>query len=230
MSFKPLPVLAALVLAPALGSAGAATVTASFDFTLSGNANVPTMTLLNSSTGDFRITGFSLTVGHAQRGWDFVQNLTGPAGGSATLNSPDALDGNARSDVIDIDFGGFDPTLQASWTADLDGVNSNTTYNYRNSLFNNGTQPNAVLTVDFEAFGATLAGVSPFSLGFALPDNASSTLTSYSFSDLREFSIGNGSNDVPEPGVLSLVLAGLLGLHWSTQRRRMPAPARRAMA
>lgn len=206
----------AVVTATATASAGAATVSAGFEFTLSGSTNVPTMTLVNTSTSDFRIVGFSLTAGHTGRSWDYVQSLVAPAGGGATLNSPDTINGGLWSTAIDIDFSGFGPAGTASWRADLDDLGAHQTRDYRNSLFNNGSEPNALLTVAFEAFGTAPGGIAPFSLGFALPDGTPG-LSSYSFTDARSFSSGT---PVPEPGVLPLVAAGLLGLQWTARRRR----------
>lgn len=210
-------VIAACAAACVLAPAHAAAVNAGFSFTLSGNTNVPTMTLVNTSDADFRITGFSLTAGRTDRGWDYVQQLAGPAGGTATLLSPDADDGSLRSYTIEIGFSGFGAGAQASWVADLDTATTNFTADYRNSLFNNGTQPNATLIVDFEALvdGLTQA---PFSIGFDLPDGSGSA-SSYTFSGQRSFTLDGPTPAVPEPGALGLAATGLLGL-WLVRRRR----------
>lgn len=210
-------VIAACAAACLAAPAHAAAVNASFSFTLSGNTNVPTMTLVNTSDAGFRITGFSLTAGRTDRGWDYVQDLTAPAGGTATLLSPDAVNNGLRSYTIAIGFSDFGAGAQAGWEADLDGVSTNVTTNYRDSLFNNGAAPNATLNVAFEALvdGLTQA---PFSIGFDLPDGSSSA-SSYTFSGQRSFTLDGPTPTVPEPGALSLAATGLLGL-WLMRRRR----------
>ena len=58
--------------------------------------------------------------------------------------------GNVRSDAIDVDFTvGLAPGGAFQFFTDLDIDSRNTTSDFRSILFNNGSSPNAVLTVSF---------------------------------------------------------------------------------
>ncbi|WP_425404390.1 VPLPA-CTERM sorting domain-containing protein [Hwanghaeella sp.] len=209
MKFK--AVLAALTLgAMASLPAQAAVVTPplGFDLTLSGNTNVPTFTLVNTSAAGQQLTGFTFTIGNVSRHFDFVNSLSNPAGGTSTLNSPDSVDNGARSDTIDLTFTGFDAGESVSFAADVDlDPSFNSTQDYRNVFFNNGTALNSVATAFF-AFGT--------SVSLTLPDNPVNQ-SSYSFS------ASNGVSAVPLPAALPLLVAGLAGLGILSRRRKTAA-------
>lgn len=205
------------------GAADALTVTAAFELTLSGNTNVPTMTLVNTGDAGFRITGFGLSAGPTNRGWDYVQSLVAPAGGTATLLAPDDANNGARAYAIEIGFTDFDATEQASWIADLDTDTGNLTLDYRTTLFNNGSAPNAALSVAFESLVPGLS-VAPFAISFDLPDGTAGQ-SAYVFSGLRSFELPDptgpgGSAAVPVPAAAPLLIAAMAGLAAVARRSR----------
>ncbi|MEM9839827.1 MAG: hypothetical protein AAF830_11850 [Pseudomonadota bacterium] len=119
----------------------------SFDFTISGNTNVPTVNVENTSTNGDTMVKFLLTIGDDSFNFDFVNALS-VSENSATLNSPDTLNGSARSTFVDIDVMlGMGGTLQ--FNTDVDPGNGNIVVDYRDILFNNGVAANAIATAFF---------------------------------------------------------------------------------
>ena len=112
------------------------------------DTNTPTLQLTNQSTGTLAITGFELTIGDDAFNFDGVTDISAPAGTNVTVASPDTNDaGGERSDIIRLDFTGFDPGETVTFVIDVDRDSNNTTEDYRDVLFNNGEAPNAVATV-----------------------------------------------------------------------------------
>lgn len=148
-------ILAAAIAAGAIaGMSQAANATAiGYSLTISGNVNVPTYTLTNTSITAL-ITSFSFTVGHSGRNFDYVQAIVAPAGGTANLIVGDTSNGGTRTTSFQIDYTGFDPSEFASNNTDVD--TGNVALDYRNTFFNNGSEPNSVISVDFST-GQTLS-------------------------------------------------------------------------
>ncbi len=170
-----------------------------FQVTLNGNINDPTITVVNQSDTEL-ITNFMMTIGDTSFNWDAVVNVVNPAGGASVLNMPDAnTSGGSRSNVIDIDFSGFDPLEFASFDGDVDKDNSDTSEDFREVLFNNGAAPNSHVMVSFS---------NGLSLDLELPDSTPG-LTSYTFS---------ASQDIPVPAGAALMFGGLVGLTWLRRR------------
>jgi hypothetical protein len=192
--------LAAMALGGAVfaGTAAHASVIG-FQITLDGDVNIPTITLVNQSDTAL-ITNFMMTIGNTAYNWDAVVNVVNPAGGGSILNMPDNnLSGGARSNVIDIDFSGFDPTEFSSFDGDVDIDSSDTSEDFRTVLFNNGGAANSHVLVSFS---------NGTSLGLDLSDGTPG-LTSYTFS---------ASQDVPVPAGAAMMIGGLAGLTWLRRR------------
>lgn len=188
-----------VVCAGMLAGASANAGVIGFQVTLDGDINVPTITLVNQSD-TASITNFMMTIGNTGFNWDAVINVVNPAGGGSVLNMPDSdTSGGARSNVIDIDFSGFNPLLFASFDGDVDIDSADTSEDFRAVLFNNGGAPNSHVLVSFS---------NGLSLGLDLPDGPSG-LTSYTFS---------ASQDVPVPAGAALMFGGLVGLTWLRRR------------
>ncbi len=188
--------------------AGAEAATVGATLVISGNTNVPTFALTNDSAAA-RLERFTFTIGHASRGFDYVQQLTAPTGGTATLNSPDDVNNFERSQIIDIAFTGFSAGDTISFVADVDNETANATLDYRNTFFNNGTQANAVFTAFFGG-GEVLS--------LTLPDQTAGR-TSYSFS-LSGPAAGTPT-PVPAPAAAPLLVAALGALAVARRRRRI---------
>lgn len=168
-----------------------AATTTGYSFLISGNANVPTVQLTNTST-NADITGFSMTIGNTAYNFDAAYHEVLGSVGSFTRISPDTNDGGGvRSDVAAYSFTGFNPGEMFQFQVDVDRDSSNTSEQYYNVLFNNGTAPNSLLVVSFSN-NMTLRGI--------LPDYSAGP---HAFSQ---------STAVPLPGALVLLGSGLAGL------------------
>lgn len=164
----------------------------SYEMLFSGSANVPTVKLTNTSTLE-QITEFTLTIGNTGYNFDALYQVVHNVGGY-TLLSPDSNSGGgARSNVDHVTFTGFDPNEYFQFGTDIDIDNSDTGEDYRTVMFNNGSNPNAVLTVKFSN-GETLTQT--------LPDAPASNTT---------FLLTQVS-PVPEPTTVFLLSLSLLGI------------------
>lgn len=210
--------IGALALALALaapGVAAAGTITAGWSLTISGNTNVPTFTLQNTSGAGVLLTQFSITIGDTSRHFDLNDSVltSPPAGGTMSLAPGFGVSAPNRADEAILTFTGFDPGDVAVWTLDLDlDPASNSVQNYRTVMFNNGAAPNAVGTATFVS--AQFKG--PVVVGLTLPDGAT-TDTSYTFTASQEVAVPLAA--VPVPPALPL-LAAALGLFGVVARRR----------
>ena len=76
--------------------------------------------------------------------------MTGGAGSTFNLVSPDSVDGAVRSDVLSFTFTGFDPGDRFNSDVDIDPDSGDSACcNLSGVLFNNGAAENAVVTVRF---------------------------------------------------------------------------------
>ena len=133
-------------------SALAAAPNASFIVEFSGNANTPTVKVINKSRDP--ITRVELTIGNTAKNFDTSHTIPAridpPSGGTATLDS-----GDRRRNMIGFavtDFG-YNEDLEFGIDIDRDASPQDTGEDYRKVLFNNGTggANNAILTVTTSA-------------------------------------------------------------------------------
>lgn len=137
---------AAIVLGLCTITGEAATNDLRFKVQISGDGNVPRLTVWNLSR-NLRITRFQMTIGDTTKSFDSASNFSASPGVSATVSSPDTINGGARSPSLNITVSGFEPARYFSADVDFDGAASDTVENFRTTLFNNGASPNAVITV-----------------------------------------------------------------------------------
>lgn len=197
--FKQLSLAAALGLFA--GTANATTV--GFDLVISGSNNVPTFTITNQSDAGITLDTFNITIGLLSRNFDYIRNVAAPAGGTANVTNGDATNGGTRFDFLEIDYTDFDMGETVSFIADIDQDTGNTTRNYENTLFNNGTAPNSVATATFS---------NNFVLQLTL-DDRSTTPTSHLFSAREDIT------PVPLPAGLPLLLTGLGAFAFARRRK-----------
>ena len=199
---------AALAAAATLAAGAANALTIGFSLMLSGDANVPTFALTNTSTRA-AIESFDFTIGDVTRNFDAVTLLEAPAGGTSALLFGSATQGGSsatggRTDNFTIGFTGFAPGLTSRFTTDVDRDDVNSLENYRVRFFNNGEAPNSVITVLYDT-GSILT--------LALPDQTTQ-LTSFTFAQSVEVA------PIPLPAGLSLLGGALFGLVVASRRRR----------
>ena len=201
---RPLAALGLLLLPAAAAEAGFVGYSLTISNSSANGANVPEFSLTNDAASTETITGFQFTIGQTNRNFDSA-NVIGGSDPSivSMLQSPDTLNGFARSDVIDYRFLNFSAGRTFAFNTDLDIDNQNSVENFRSVFFNNGAAPNSVITVDFSDGTRLVSDL--------LPD-ANGNLTSFTFSDSANLAA------VPEPGSLSLF--GLLALGGVAARSR----------
>ncbi len=138
------------------------------------------------------LEALSLTIGDTAFHYDAAVVLPGAPGN--VLISPDGADGGARSDVLEFSLQGFNPSDVFSVSVDIDpDAGDDACCDIAGVLFDNGAAPNAQLSLTFS---------NGFVLGYTLT-NASAACTP---EDPCTFAT---SFDVPEPGLLGLLAAGL---------------------
>lgn len=178
----------------------------SFDLQIA-NPSTAIFRLTNTSTSA-QITGFSATIGDTGKNFDLVNNINAFADPGLdlawTLNSPDTLQDNVRSDIVSWSLTGFDPGDRFDFNADIDDdIIGNTPESFDQILFNNGVLPNSVITVWFADGGIT------GSISMALPDATSAARYDYS-----------AAGQIPEPATLFLVALGMAGIGLRGRRKK----------
>ena len=186
-------------------SAPALAATVGFGLTLSGDPNIPTFTLTNTSTAA-DLTSFAFTIGDTSRNFDQIYTVNTPAGSTGTLTFGDASQGGVRTDSFTISFTGLGVSQIANWRVDVDLDNLDTVENFSTVFFDNGTLPNSVVTVGFSTGDF---------IDFTLPDGSS----------LYSYSASKPVDVIPVPAALPL-LAGGLGLMGLMSWRRRPVNSR----
>lgn len=205
MRYRPfLRLAAAGIAALGLAAASHAQVTG-YTLVISSNANVPTLQLTNNADPSITLTGVTLTIGNTAYNYDAAYNeVVGATGIAFTRLSPDNIDsGSARADFVQYSFTGFDAGETFQFDVDVDIDSANTTEDYRVILFNNGTAPNAQLTVNFSNGGVLTQTL----------EDQSPNATSFTFSQTTGLA-------APEPGTLALLGLGALPIAGAVIRRR----------
>jgi hypothetical protein len=191
-----------IILASALAAVStcAVAITVSFDLQIA-NPSTAIFRLTNTSSSA-EITGFSATIGDTTKNFDLVNNIAAYTDTGSTLawtlNSPDLLQDNVRSDVVDWTLTGFDPGDRFDFNVDIDDdMLGNTNEVFNQVFFNNGMSPNSVITVWFTDGGAT------GSISMTLPDDSTPNKARYDYS---------GTGQIPEPPTLLLLAIGMAGI------------------
>ncbi len=129
------------------------------DITNNLNFNAPIFNLTNIGTAE--ITNFSLTIGDTRYNYDAFAYITSDS--AYTLLSPDTVNANVRSNIMEISFDdmAMGDVFRANVDIDPDPSSGlSVQVDAREVLFNNNGRPNAVVTVDFDN-GETLTGTLP---------------------------------------------------------------------
>ena len=166
-----------------------------YSLQFSGDHNVPTIRLANTSD-TASIDRLVLTIGDTSYNYDGVRNEIGSPGVGYSLITPDRNTGGAvRSNWTEYTFSGLTPGRYFQFDDDVDPDAANVIVDYRQILFDlNGANSadNALVTVDFSD-GDQLSG--------NLPDFPTSPQDTYVF-----------AQSTPEPATLALLAIGALGL------------------
>jgi hypothetical protein len=196
--------------------------------------DMPYLQLMNTSPpgSPAEIVRFSLTIGdlmNNQHHFDWARVIDQSPGITWQFVMPDAVNGNVRSDAIDIVFTGFTPGKLVRFQTDIDNDQGNVDIftDFRQILFDLGgsnKSDNALTSVHFEEPGLPRAVVSDF-----LPDFAQLGPTNLGFRLLSEcgpesvqpFEAGGAGFIIPEPGTIGLLACGLIALGCVAHRRRV---------
>jgi hypothetical protein len=194
--------------------------------------DMPYLQLMNTSpTPGAEITRFSLTIGDLMNNmhhFDWAKIIDHSPGITWKFVMPDEVNGNLRSDAIDIEFTGFTPGKLIRFQTDIDNDQGNVDLftDFRQVLFDLGgsnMSDNAVATAHFNA-----PGLLPGVIARQLPDFAQVGPTNLGFRLLSEcgpesvqpFVDVTVGQLVPEPGSLGLLACGLVVLGCMLRRRR----------
>lgn len=199
MTFKNILAAAGVTVVAGVPAFGA---TVGFDLTISGDDNVPTFNLTNTSTAA-DLTSFAFTIGDTSRNFDEIYTITTSAG-TSSLTFGSTNQSGARTDSFEISFTGLGVSQTACWDVDVDIDSSNTVENFASVFFNNGAAPNSVVTVGFSTGNI---------IDFTLPDG----VAPYSYSQSSDTSV------VPVPPAMPLLAGGLGVMGLMGWRRRKNA-------
>ncbi len=195
--------------------------------------DMPYLQLMNTSfaTPGAEITRFSLTIGDLMNNlhhFDWAKIIDVSPGMTWQFVMPDAVNGNLRSDAIDIVFTGFTPGKLIRIQTDIDNDQGNVDLftDFRQVLFDLGggsSADNALATASFSA-----PGLLPASFGLRLPEFAQLGPTNLGFRLLSEcgpesvqpYVAQTVGQLIPEPGTVGLLACGLVVLGCVAHRRR----------
>lgn len=207
---------AALALAVCAPAADAATV--GFELRLSntassgGTADAPRFTVANTSDGTAAtLDRLTFTIGNTAFGFDRVTAIDYSAASSVVFADAANLAANdlLRTDVLDIAIGGLGAGELIRFYAEIDADGLQTSSNYRNVFFGNGTNvPNSTITGYFSSGDV---------LSLEIASGQQTNITGYTFGiEADEFS----TTAVPLPAALPLAAAGFGVLGLAASRRR----------
>jgi hypothetical protein len=182
---------------------------------------------LRNTSAEGEITEFTMTIGDESKNFDWAALIEASPGVTFSLESPDILLGNLKTDVLKIDFSGLTPGRFVRFRTRLSADNPNLSriVDYRDTFFrlNGGdTSDNSQITVAYQ----TATG--PTSHTDTLPDfvNPMPTVTSLRFRShymdnvmpyASQFS--TTAPPVPEPASVALLGMGLIALAaWKLRR------------
>lgn len=197
--------------------------------------DMPYLQLINTSyaTAGAEITRFSLTIGDLMNNlhhFDWAKIIDASPGVTWQFVMPDAVNGNLRSDAIDIVFTGFTPGKYIRLQTDIDNDQGNVELftDFRQILFDLGggnQADNAKATASFSA-----PGYLPDSFQLPIPEFAQLGPTNLGFRLLSECGPESvqpyvaqqvGQLAIPEPGTIGLLACGLVVLGCAAHRRRV---------
>jgi hypothetical protein len=195
--------------------------------------DMPYLQLINTSFGTpgAEITRFSLTIGDLMNNlhhFDWAKVIDVSPGMTWQFVMPDAVNGNVRSDAIDIVFTGFTAGKLIRIQTDIDNDQGNVDIftDFRQVLFDLGGSSdadNAKATASFSA-----PGFLPGSFGLNLPEFAQLGPTNLGFRLLSEcgpesvqpYVAQTVGQLIPEPGTIGLLACGLMVFGCVAHRRR----------
>lgn len=117
-------------------------------FTFERTAAQPELNRLTLVNDDVNfIAGFTLTIGDIGKNFDSLTIINADSGIVPSLVTPDGVNAGVRSDLLSINFLGFELGKSIVMKADIDGDTGSQTVDWQTTLFNNGDAANAILTV-----------------------------------------------------------------------------------
>ena len=211
------------------------------------NSNLQTMAALNTQHGlmlartspyielkntsdSSPITSLSMTIGNTADNFDWAKMVEASPGVTFSLQSPDALYGLAKSDLLVINFSHFDPGDFVRFRVGLspDAVGANPIVDYRTTFFTlNGTDTtnNSIVSVTYQTANGpmTASNVVP---NYTIDGHSPTSMTfpcHFGQDSVTPFGMNGSGGDVPvpEPSSVALAALGLTGLlAWRHRRRR----------
>jgi len=133
---------------PAARGQAVPTTQVPFTLTISGSSDEPTFEFANRSR--LKVRRLRITVGHDLATFSSLSSVSTTGGAVVTSRLPNSTDGASRT--IDLSLADCGPGATVRFRADIDStiLFFPLSFNYRTVLFNNGSMPNAVVTVDTE--------------------------------------------------------------------------------
>jgi hypothetical protein len=192
----------------------------------------PYFELRNTGTEDAQITHLTMSIGDTSKNFDWAGFVQASPGVTFTVQSPDAIAGAVKSDMVTITFSGFDPGDFVRFRVGLspDSASASSIVDYRSTLFQmNGSSSANNSTVGVRFQNSTGSEV----LSRQMPDfvntnpftstNLNSLNTICGMDSIVPFTFTDNGiipPPVPEPGTFVLFGIGLMGLSIQCWRRR----------